>query len=225
MPSTSHRRHGAAFRYLLPVVLAATLPRPAASRIINVPANQPTLQAAAAAAANGDTVLFAPGTYTGGVWLPDKAIVFASRYLTTGDTAYIAQTILNNTVAGYCGGATGCTGDAIFEFGTHADGGAIVGLSLTNAVKGLRTSSRTDFDHNHAYGMVLAGDGVNYLPGSQGTVSNNLFLNNRDDGIDINGDVDMQILNNTVIGNSDDGIEFRMYPYAGPTLNVVIRGN
>jgi len=43
-------------------------------------------------------------------------------------------------------------------------------VTLTGAVKGVRTSSRTDVDHCHAMGMVLAGDGVNYLPGSSGTI-------------------------------------------------------
>ena len=224
----SHRRHSVAFRRLslfFPLVLAAALPRASAARILNVPAQQPTLQAAAAAAANGDTVLFAPGTYTGGVWLPDKPLVFASRFLTTGDTAYIAQTVLTGTVSNVCGGASGCTGDAVVEFGTHADGGALIGLTLTNAVKGLRTSCRTDIDHCHAMGMVLAGDGVNYLPKSSGTISNCLFLNNRDDGIDLNGEVNITVVNNIVMGNADDGIEYRMYPWSGPTMTLTVTGN
>jgi len=211
---------------LLLLVLAAGLPRPSSARIINVPANQPTLQAAVAAAATGDTVLFAPGTYTGGIWMPDKGLVFGSKFLTTGDTTYIAQTVLSGLVTtDICGGNTGCTGDAIFEMGPHAAPSAVIGLSMTNAVKGVRTSCRTDVDHCHAYGMVLAGDGVNYLPRSSGTISNNLFLNNRDDGIDLNGDVSVTVLNNIVMGNSDDGIEFRMYPYSGPTLTTTVTGN
>jgi parallel beta helix pectate lyase-like protein/K319-like protein len=224
----SHRRHSGAFRplaLLFSLVLATALPRASSARIIDVPAQQPTLQAAAAAAANGDTVLFAPGTYTGGVWLPDKAIVVASKFITTGDTAYIAQTVLTGTVANVCGGAAGCTGDAIVEFGTHADGGALIGLTLTNAVKGLRTSCRTDIDHCHAMGMVLAGDGVNYLPKSSGIISNCLFLNNRDDGIDLNGEVNITVVNNIVMGNADDGIEYRMYPWAGATMTLTVTGN
>jgi PKD repeat protein len=206
-------------------LLAAALPRPASARIINVPANQPTLQAAVAAAATGDTVLFAPGTYTGGIWMPDKGIVFGSRFLTTGDTTYIAQTVLTGLVSNICGGAAACTGDAIFEMGPHAAPSAIIGLTMTNAVKGVRTSCRTDVDHCHAVGMILAGDGVNYLPGSSGTISNSVFANNRDDGIDLNGDVSVTVVNNIVMGNSDDGIEFRMYPYSGPTLTTTVTGN
>src|SRR5215471_18860593 len=132
MPPKNPRRRLTAFRassLLLPLLLIAAAPRASSARIINVPAQQPTLQAAAAAAAYGDTVLFAPGTYTGGVWLPDKAIIVASRFITTGDTAYIAQTVLSGVAAGYCGGASGCTGDSGVEFGTTANGGALIGLT------------------------------------------------------------------------------------------------
>ena len=199
---------------------------PARAAIIDVPAERATLQAAVANAASGDTILFAPGTYVGGVWIQDKSLVFASWYLTTGDTSYIAQTILSGLVTtGICGGDNGCTGDASLEFGSHTDGSAVIGLSLTGAVKGVRTSARLDFDHCKAYGMTGAGDGVNYLPRSSGTISNSLFMNNRDDGIDLNGEVNVNVINNVIRDNWDDGIEFRMYPWAGEQKTVLITGN
>src|SRR5262245_6866630 len=175
MPSSSPRRRIAVLRvlrHLVPLLLGMAVTRESSARVINVPAQQPTLQAAAAAAPSGDTLLFAPGTYTGGVWLPNKAVVVASWFLTTGDTAYVAQTVLNGTAANYCGGAAGCTGDSNIEYGTNAGGGAIIGMTLTNAVKGVRTSCRTDVDHCRAIGMIGTGDGVNYLPGASGTISN-----------------------------------------------------
>ena len=46
----------------------------------------------------------------------------------------------------------------------------IIGLTLTNAVKGVRTSCRTDVDHCHVIGMIGNGDGVNYLPHASGTM-------------------------------------------------------
>jgi hypothetical protein len=58
-----------------------------AAAVIN-PADQPTIQAAVAAAASGDTILIAPGTYTGGVWVQDKVLTFASWYQTTGNPSF-----------------------------------------------------------------------------------------------------------------------------------------
>jgi polygalacturonase len=47
------------------IAACAALTAPAAAGVIRVPADQPTLAAAIAAAAAGDTVLVAPGTYSG----------------------------------------------------------------------------------------------------------------------------------------------------------------
>src|SRR6185503_13980790 len=40
-----------------------------------------------------------------------------------------------------------------------------------------------------------------------------------------NGRVAMTLLDSTIQQNQGDGIEFRMYPYVGPMLDVVIRRN
>ncbi len=50
--------------FFVPAMLVSGI---ASAATIQVPANQPTLQAAVAAAATGDTILFAPGTYAGGM--------------------------------------------------------------------------------------------------------------------------------------------------------------
>jgi len=63
--------------------------------IIHVPADQPTIQAGIDVAINGDTILVAPGTYVENINFNGKNVTVASLFLTTHDTAYISQTIID----------------------------------------------------------------------------------------------------------------------------------
>lgn len=189
---------------------------------ITVPGDQPTLAAAVAAASSGDTIVLAPGTYQGGVWVQDKALTIASRYATTGDASYIGQTVIEGYASGYCGGASGCAGNAVLEFGSRAHGSGVIGLTIRNGVDGVRSNSRVDITHSQ---LTFNEDGIDYGGDSGGEISDNLFLANTDDGLDLNNRVVMRILRNTIKDSGDDGIEFRMYPYTGPVLEVDVIGN
>lgn len=202
--------------------LFAAIATPCVAAIINVPANQPTPQAAIAAAASGDTVLIAPGTYLGGLWIQNKALVVASWFLTTSDTSYIAQTILDTVMTNACGGASGCAGDAVIEFGGNANNSAVIGLTIRRGKDGVRSHARADISYCH---LIQNEDGADYQTGGRGTFSNSLFAYSTDDGIDLNSGVDLTIINNTITENSDDGIEFRLYPYVGPVLRLDVIGN
>jgi len=68
---------------------------PSHATIIDVPADRPTIQAGIAAAANGDTVLVAPDIYMEAIDFVGKSIVVGSLYLTTGDPAYVASTVID----------------------------------------------------------------------------------------------------------------------------------
>ncbi|UCH09141.1 MAG: hypothetical protein JSU61_07800, partial [Fidelibacterota bacterium] len=67
----------------------------AAGTIIHVPGDQSTIQGGIDAAVGGDTVLVHPGTYVENINFNGKNIVVGSLLITTGDTSYISQTILN----------------------------------------------------------------------------------------------------------------------------------
>ena len=80
------------------------------STIINIPEDQPTIQAGINVAVNGDTVLVQPGTYLENINYNGKNITIASLFLTTQDTTYISQTIIdgnqNGTVVSFENGET-----------------------------------------------------------------------------------------------------------------------
>lgn len=62
---------------------------------LHVPVDYPTIQSAIDQAETGDTVLVGPGTYPERLKFRGKDIVLASHFLTTGDPAFIEQTIID----------------------------------------------------------------------------------------------------------------------------------
>jgi predicted outer membrane repeat protein len=70
------------------------------STIINIPADYPTIQQGIDASTDGDTVLVQPGTYVENINFNGHNIVLASLFLTTADTIYISQTIIDGDSAG-----------------------------------------------------------------------------------------------------------------------------
>ncbi|MCK5050531.1 MAG: PKD domain-containing protein [Candidatus Cloacimonetes bacterium] len=66
-----------------------------AAAIINVPVDQPTIQAGINIAVDTDTVLVQPGTYLENINYNGKLITVASLFLTTQDTTYISSTTID----------------------------------------------------------------------------------------------------------------------------------
>jgi hypothetical protein len=67
------------------------------ANIINVPTDQPTIQAGINAALNGDTVLVAESLYYENIDFNGKAITVASFFLIDGDTSHISNTIIDGS--------------------------------------------------------------------------------------------------------------------------------
>ena len=72
----------------------------AQATIINVPEDQPTIQAGINAAVNGDTVLVQPYTYVENINFIGKEITVGSLFLITEDTQYISQTVIDGDSSG-----------------------------------------------------------------------------------------------------------------------------
>ncbi|MCP4581996.1 MAG: hypothetical protein GY839_10280 [candidate division Zixibacteria bacterium] len=67
----------------------------ASATIISIPVDQPTIQQGIDVSSDGDTVLVQPGTYVENINFGSHIIVLASLFLTTGDTTYISNTIID----------------------------------------------------------------------------------------------------------------------------------
>ena len=119
------------------------------ANIINVPGDYPTIQAGINAAQTGDTVLVQPDTYYENINFNGKNIFVASLYLTTGDTSYITQTIINGN------GASSCV-----KFNNNETTAAVlIGFTLTN-------------------GYSYYGAGINCYNGASPTIKNMIITNN-----------------------------------------------
>ncbi len=68
--------------------------------IINIPAEYPTIQLGIDASVDGDTVLVQPGIYMENINFNGHNIILGSLFLTTGDTSYIPQTVIDGDSSG-----------------------------------------------------------------------------------------------------------------------------
>jgi parallel beta-helix repeat protein len=203
------------------VALAAT---------INVPADQPTIQAAINAANNGDTVLVAPGIYIENINFGGKAITVESAggnkvTVIDGSSTYGNSVVTFNTNESLKSVLHGFT----IEHGSSLRTGG--GIYISNASP---TVTGNLIEYNNAGGEG-AGVGLEF---SSALVQSNVISNNSQfvglsggggAGISVAGAGSAQIIGNTVQNNtwsSGNGGGVMLFGAGTPTLkNNTIRGN
>jgi hypothetical protein len=179
--------------------------------IIRVPIDYATIQAGINAASDSDTILVAPGEYQERLQLEEKNLILASWFLTTGDTSYIARTIID----GY--------GDTVIEInGSAGDATTIAGFTIKDGGDGINTRAKIRVLNNHIRNCA---DGIDYGKDSGGVCRYNVIENNYGEGLEVGPVEDIVIEDNIIRGNEQNGIEIQLEEYAGPLLAYVIRRN
>ncbi|MCP4582128.1 MAG: T9SS type A sorting domain-containing protein [candidate division Zixibacteria bacterium] len=168
------------FLTILIIILLAVA---ASATIINIPDDYATIQAGIDASTDGDTVLVQPGTYVENINFNGHNIVLGSLFLTTGDTSYIEQTVIDGDSSGsvvtfennenYASMITGFT----IQNGFHPDfGGGISCLgSSPNIVRNIITENLAK---SHPYEEHGAGGGISCRNNSGATITDNLIKAN-----------------------------------------------
>lgn len=111
--------------------------------IINIPADQPTIQGGINVAVDGDTILVQPNTYYENIDFIGKNITVASLFLTTQDTTYISQTIIDGNQNG-----------SVVVFENNEDSTAVLtGFSLINGSGTFTSQSPGGFDYYSGGGI------------------------------------------------------------------------
>ena len=190
---------------IISIVFNTALAISALATVISIPNDYVSIQAGINASANGDTVLVQPGTYVENIYLEDHAVVLASLFLTTGDTSYISQTIIDGNASGsvvtfhyqhlYTEGNSTLTGFTLQNGKGQYGGGISCRVShpiisnnhIINNISQddgggifLWTGSDPVISDNYITNNTAAerGGGI-FICWSHGTISNNTICNNR----------------------------------------------
>lgn len=175
-------------------------------------ADNSELSSALANAREGDILVLSPGTYSGTVQI-DKRIMLTSRYHTTGDPQYVAQTVIQSA-------------SPDLELIGNASGAIIKGLTFKGGNNGVKAYVEGTYVVENRFENI--GKDSMSLEDVGGIIHSNVFISGAvpsDDAIDADGPGKSLIANNEIRDYDDDGIEIRNFDYNGPLLTVEIRNN
>jgi hypothetical protein len=194
------------------------LPGTAGAAVINVPANQPTIQAAIAAAAAGDTVVVAPGVYFENVQFGGKNITLRST--NPLDRAVVDSTIIDGS----------SSGSVVAFSGTEATSCSLRGLTIRNGahsgIYGLNTVATVANCHVTSNSTQVQGGGILQVRTVEDCriTSNTAKMNGGGLAHCLNV-LRCEILYNKVLNNSVGSTGGGLFNCSGNVRNNIIAGN
>ncbi len=189
----------------------------------------------------GDTVLVYPGNYIEIVDFTGKDIVVASLFLTTLDTSYITQTIIDGNQENY---------QLVRFTNGETESARLIGFTITNASE---PSGKSDKSNSQGLGIHINGSspviesnriinnsyndwyytgGGIVIENSSAKIINNIINNNEmayhGGGIYINNSINVHIENNSIdsnMVNSGYGVSFGAGIHIDSSYHITIRNN
>jgi hypothetical protein len=188
---------------------------PEGKRLLRVPRDHATIQAAVDAAGAGDVVLVAPGVYREQVEIRKKAMTVASHFIASGAASHVERTVIQGA---------GGKGPVVAIRSGRDETTRLVGFTIRGGpAAGVDVRvSRVEILNNRL--TANRDDGVGFR-NSQAVVRGNTFADNGDDGLDSDGANALLIEDNDFLRNQQDGIEARLDDHDGPLLEVTVRRN
>ncbi len=187
--------------YIFVIALLVFAYIPVQATIIEIPYDYPTIQEGIDVSHDGDTVLVHPGTYVENINFNGHNIVLGSLFLMTGDTTYIAETVIDGNESGSVvtfesgeDSTSAISGFTLQNGYDYAFGGGIICLSSSPVI------SHNIIQNNIVSSLTTAGGGI-LCTGSSSKIVNNLIRDNHARGVSFGGGIYCDCANSLIIGN------------------------